>query len=208
MPGYMAIIKCMDEHKLSEIQEFFDNKILGFMMNDLEQSVVAKTNFLTALGCLTYTETIGAFLPSIRGERGSKEARRFYRCLFRFSSNEYLILLDNEIRRETTRQTGLYEHLRHSASHMYQPTIKKRNPDGTFSFVHVTIAKFARNQSNGPSPPMGIKDNGDFVIATQNYVRELKEAANIFRKKICTDRDPDWVNSGIKGIDYLARSLK
>jgi hypothetical protein len=199
--------KTMNEDKLNEIQEFFDEKILGFMVTDLERAVAAKTNFLTALGCLIYTEMIGVFLPPISGERGSTEAKRFYRCLFRFRSSEYLVLLDKEVRRETTQQSGLYEHLRHSASHAYQPTIKKRNSDGTFNFVHVTIAQSAKDQSNSPSPPMGIKDDGDFVIATRNYARELKEAAILFRKNICIDRDPEWVRSGARGIDFLTRSL-
>ena len=196
----------MSDEKLTEAKKFFDERVKGWMITDLKRSVSAGNNFLTALGCLTYTEVIGSFLPKVDGETGKTEERRFYRCLFRLPSADEFKSLDGIIRGETTKQQGLYQHLRHSATHAYAPRIKRRAQDGTISYTPVAVAKVAKmNGKIKGCPPMGIDAKGYFVIATKNYVNELEQAIDSFYERIFTDNEPEWVASAKTGIDFIAR---
>ncbi len=193
--------------ELTEVDEFFKERILGWMKSDLKGSVEAKTNFLTALGCLTYTEAIGTLLPPLEGERGSIKAKRFYRCLFRLPSGEPLRSLDVAIRKETSEHDGLYEHLRHSAAHLYAPQIR-RVKDGHREFMPVIIAKLLKPKG---CPPMWQRanDNGEaeFLIGTQNYTEELETACNEFYQKIVASQEKEWVDAAIKGLGILNKGL-
>ncbi len=196
----------MSDTKIEEAQTFFDQRVKGWMITDLKRSVSAGNNFLTALGCLTYTEVLGSFLPKTKGESGKTEERRFYRCLFRLPSADEFRSLDGIIREETTQQQGIYQHLRHSAAHAYAPRIKRRAKDGTISYTPVAIAKVAKmNGKIEGCPPMGIDGKGFFVIATKNYVNELEQAIDDFYQNIFIKKQPDWVQSAEAGIDFIAR---
>jgi hypothetical protein len=193
---------------LKEVDDFFNERILGWMITDLKRSVDAKTNFLTALGCLTYTEAIGTLLPPIEGERGSVKAKRFYRCLFRLPSGESLKQLDTVIRSETSVHKGLYEHLRHSAAHLYTPQIR-RVKDGHNEFMPVVVAKLLKGE--GAPPPMWQRANesgeAEFLIGTQNYVSELETACRQFYKTIVQDQESEWVDAAITGLGVLNKGL-
>lgn len=82
------------EEKLSEAKDFYNDRIKGWMISDLEKSIEAGTNFLTALDCLVYTEIVGTFLPPLEDESGSLKSKRFYRCFYRLESMEYLKQID------------------------------------------------------------------------------------------------------------------
>lgn len=193
--------------KLKEIEEFFDERVLGWMINDLKESVEAGTNYLTALGCLTYTEAVGLFLPPLPNESGSPNEKRFYRCLFRFPSKDALMDLDCMTRSETSEQRGLYQHLRHSGAHSYFFTIKKYHL-GQVLFYPVGVVTTGRANDGSLSAPMGTdKEDGFFCIATKNYVQEFEASCKEFRKRICEDKDESWVKSGIQGIDYMLRGV-
>lgn len=194
--------------ELREVDDFMREKILGWMINDLKRSVGAKTNFLTALGCLTYTEAIGTLLPPLAEERGTNRARRFYRCLFRLPSGRSLKSLDNAIRQDTSEHHGLYEHLRHSASHLYTPQIR-RVRDGHREFMPVTIAKLLKPEGCPPMWQRANEDGGaEFLIGTQNYVNELEIACNRFYENIVVKKKSDWVKSAIDGLGILEKGLR
>jgi hypothetical protein len=195
-------------YDLSEVDSFFQERILGWMMSDLKRSVDAGTNFLTALGCLTYTEAIGTMLPPIDGERGSIEEKRFYRCLFRLPSGKPLRSLDLAIRKDTSMQRGLYKHLRHSAAHLYAPQVRKER-DGHREYMPVVVAKVLKPDG---CPPMWQDASSDgeaqFYIGTKNYVQELDVACNQFYQRIITARESVWVSSALKGLGVLNKGLR
>jgi hypothetical protein len=79
-----------------------------FQMNDLRRSIfLAKTNFLTALGLVNYTEFWGHFLT------GTEAARAAFDEFFRYMGGSYLIALQNE--------PTIYGLLRCGLAHEYVP---------------------------------------------------------------------------------------
>ncbi|MCA9330745.1 hypothetical protein KC957_01750, partial [Candidatus Saccharibacteria bacterium] len=166
MSGQEAI--AIDKSKLEEVRHFFNETILGWMIGDLRRSVEANTNFLTALGCLTYTEAVGVFLPRLHEEpKSSLEQKRFYRCLFRLKSEEGLRKLDESTKRETGK--GIYQQLRHSGAHSYFFSIAKHTKDGKF-FYPVGVSRDGKLADGTKSSPLGFAtDDGSLIIATANY---------------------------------------
>lgn len=195
--------------ELNEVQKFYEERVLGFMISDLRKSVAAGTNFLTALGCLTYTEAIGTLLPELDQEpMGAAKEKRFYRCLFRLPSGEKLRELDDFIRQVTKPQQGLYRHLRHSATHLYLPQIKRRDENGNAQFVPVVVAKNSVSGSFGPGVPMNIDSQGRFVIGTHQYTEELATASQSFLDATYVRQEADWVAAGIKGYGLITKGLQ
>lgn len=197
------------EGRIEEIDAFFENEILGWMIGDLKRAVGANTNFLTALGCLTYTEAIGWFLPPLPREIGTPEEKHFYRCLFRLQYSQELRAIDDTIRKDTGLQRGLYKHLRHSGAHSYYFQIKKRDENGEMLFHPIGIIKsWTKVPQHSLKPPIGFGKNGALCIATGPYVDALESAVQEFRKRICEQRDPQWVKYGIAGINYIKRGVR
>jgi len=196
----------MDQNKLKEAEDFYRDRISGWMLNDLRKSIDVNTNFLTALACLIYTEIIGIFLPVIEGEKGSTEEKRFYRCLFRLNSNEYLRKLDISLRKISGNK-GLYA-LRHSMAHKYYPTVSKRENKNYLCIASI-IARdgVARNLSTNiktDSPPIFL--NGEkIVIATRNYVNELELSVKGLINQTFVEKDKEYQKAVIKGIDIIIR---
>lgn len=199
------------DSKLQEVHDFYTNRIIGWMINDLKKSIEAETNFLTALGCLIYTEIIGILLPPLPNEKsGSSNERRFYRCFFRFVSNNYLENLDKFIRKETNK--GIYQHLRHSMTHRYYPRIDKITNKVILSIPSV-IARdgTAVNMSDGlrgKSPPIYLSSVGEIVIATRNYTDELFKAVKDFMKFTFEENQRNYIEYAKKGIDVILRGTK
>lgn len=192
-----------DQEKLKQAENFFEKRILGWMINDLNESIKAETKFLTALGCFVYTEVIGIFLPKVDDEYGSEEQKRFYRCFFRLLSKNYLKNLDTAIKRETNK--GLYAHLRHNMAHKYVPSISKRQGNVVL-FIPSMVARNGILPNGKPGgPPIFVDKKGQIVIATRNYTNELEKAYHEFYKKIFTDKDEKWVESAENGIDIIRR---
>lgn len=194
--------------KLKRTEKFFREIILGWMINDLNKSISAKTNFLTALGCLVYTEAIGTFLPIIQKEKGSEGQRRFYRCLFRLKSSKDLETLDKLLLRETNK--GIYQQVRHNMAHIYFPAVK-RVKNGVVQFIPTTVARDGltiitakSGQIKTRSSPILLYE-GRIFLATRNYVSELKDAYHRFYKTIFIDKDKEWVKSAENGIDIIQR---
>ena len=200
-----AVIK-EDEELLSKAYEFYKDRIVGWMIADLKKAVDARANFLTALGCLSYTETVGIFLPPLpKGERGKKEERNFYRCLFRFSSSVYLKQLDQALR-EDSATNGLYA-LRNSMSHRYFPTLRRREK-GVITFTNSIIAmhgilKDLERGVHVDSPPIFIDSQGRLAIVVKSYIKELEVAVNDFMDKTFEKREPEFVQYAIRGARYL-----
>jgi hypothetical protein len=198
---------------LQEAEKFYKERILGWMIADLEKSIVAETNFLTALGCLIYTEIIGAFLPSLsdKKETGSMKEKRFYRCLFRLNSNQYLKTLDRFLRKETNGK-GIYSHLRHNMSHKYYPIISKRQ-NNIVLFIPSVVARdgMSINKTTGiteKSPPIFLSDKGEIVIANKNYINELKESVNKFIQYSFIDKIKEYQEAAIKGIEVVLKGME
>lgn len=197
----------MTDDTLQAAKEFYQDRILGWMINDLKKSITAGTNFLTALGCLVYTEVIGAFLPPLPDETGKPEERRFYRCFFRLKSATYLQGLDNAIRKETDGK-GLYGHLRHNMTHRYVPVIVK-NKEGTVLVTQsiVAIDGYSIDKVTGlsqKSPPIFLSDDGKIGFATKNYTEELENAVNHFINKTFEENEACFQTAAVKGLAYIA----
>ena len=195
-----------DEEKIQEAKDFYNDRIIGWMIADLRKSIGAGTNFLTALGCVVYTEIIGIFLPPLSNEKGSTNRRRFYRCFYRLKSNDYLRELDKMIINDTNK--CIYEHLRHNMAHKYYPAIKKRH-ENIFLFIPTVVARdgFAVDPSGSKrrSAPLFIDNKSRVVIATRNYIDELKLAVKEFYNKTFKEKNPDFQKAAVEGTDVVLR---
>jgi len=194
--------------KLKRVEKFFKEIIKGWTIGDLKRSISAKTNFLTALGCLVYTEVIGTFLPKIKSEYGKNGQKRFYRCLFRLKSSKDLEKLDKLLLKETNK--GVYQQIRNNMAHIYFPAVKKVK-DGVIQFIPTTIAKDGLTVTTVGSDKIKTKSapillyEGRIFLATRNYVSELEKAYYIFYKKIFVNKDEEWIKSAENGIDIIQR---
>ncbi len=194
-----------DTDALIEAKAFYVDRIKGWMINDLKRSIEANTNFLTTLGCFTYTEVVGHFLPPLTKERGKNESRRFYRCLFAFKSHTYLQQLNIHLTRQTGR--GIYEHLRHSMMHKYSPRVSKTT-HGIIYTIPSIIAKegIIIDQVTGvksKSPPIFLSDNGHIAIANTNFVEELEIAVDEAYNRTFIQNDDNYIRASISGIKQL-----
>ncbi len=195
------------EKKLIESKDFYNDRIKGWMIADLEKSIEAGTNFLTALGCLVYTEIVGTFLPPLENERGSLKSKRFYRCFYRLESAEYLKQIDVIIKRETNKK--LYEHLRHNMAHKYYPAISKRQGNIVL-FIPSVIARDGIRYDNGTgektdAPPVFIDNDNRVVIATRNFVKELSSAVDQFYLKTFDENNSEFQKAAVNGTDVVFR---
>ena len=194
----------IDQEKLKQAQEFYNERILGWMINDLKRSIVAKTNFLTALGCLIYTEIIGIFLPPLKKESGTVKEKRFYRCLFRLQSHIALRELDTLLRMGTNNH-GLYAHLRHSMTHKYYPIVEKKAKNLYLTITSIVARDGITKDKKEKAPPIFLSDKGSVVIATRNYTNELEMAVNDFIDITFCQKDPEFQRAAIDGIDVVLR---
>ena len=176
------------------------------MLSDLRMAADAGANFLTALGCLSYTETVGIFLPPLPGkETGKREEKYFYRCLFRFPSSTYMKQLDKALRDDSAKN-GLYA-LRNSMSHRYYPTLRRRT-NGVVSFtssmvaMHGVLKDLARGTSVD-SPPIFIDSEGRLAVVIRSYISELENAARGFMDQTFEKKSPEFVEYAIKGSRYF-----
>lgn len=195
------------EELLQKADEFYKNHIIGWMIPDLKKSVEAGTNYLTALGCLVYTEVIGTFLPPFSKETGKIESRRFYRCLFRLQSSPALKEVDDHLKQETNK--NIYEQLRHNAAHLYFPRIKLIKNGATF-FVPLTIARdlYIKISSTGEkmrNAPICIGPNGELIIASNNYTLELEKLVQESYQETFIKKDLQYEKAAIEGVHVFLR---
>jgi len=189
------------EKKLERIQRFYDDRIRGWMIPDLKKGIKAKANFLTALGCFVYTEAVGHLLPSLgKNERGKQEERHFYRCLFRFDSQEHLINLDKSIR-DTGGVSGIYG-IRHAMVHRYYPTQRKRLDNGDFLFLHSTVALDGVivdqvDNTKIDSPPIFIDNNRNIAIALNNYIKEFEKCVDESYIKTFISKESNYIEAAL-----------
>lgn len=199
--------KSVIDQKLKEAEDFYNDRIISWMLNDLKKSISGGTNFLTALGCLVYTEIIGNFLPPLYKENGSKEEKCFYRCFYRLPSSNYLEKINNHIFSITNK--NIYQQMRHSMAHAYYPNIKKYD-NGGFLFVPTVISrdgyKIADNIKTRCAP-IFFDNEGRLALATRNYTNELKKAITVFYEKSFKDKEKQWVDAAIRGINYITKGV-
>ncbi|MDD5769058.1 MAG: hypothetical protein PHW55_10800 [Methanothrix sp.] len=198
----------INEDSLKEAEDFYNDRIVGWMIGDLFKSIDAGTNFLTALGCMVYTEVIGTMLPPLDNENGRKEEKHFYRCFYRMPSCDYTKQIDDAILQATGKR--IYSHIRNSMSHTYYPAIK-RVQNGNVMFVPSVVARDGLvfdGISKKRSAPIFIDNQNRIVIATKNYANELSEAVEIFQNKTFNQQDEKYQKSAIRGMNYLLRGIR
>lgn len=69
-----------------EIEEYFNKFIFGFIFNDIESCIKARTNYTTALGLLSYTEFLGGLINGTLGLQG-RSREQFNKALEFFEWN-------------------------------------------------------------------------------------------------------------------------
>ena len=143
----------------------------------------------------------------LKNESGRKEKKRFYRCLFRLRSKNYLERLNEFLIKETGK--GIYEHLRHSMAHIYFPMVKKRK-DNMILFIPSMVARdgFTVDIASGRknrSSPIFIDKKGWVVIATRNYANELEEAVENFYRLTFIEKRQEYQTAAAYGIDIVLR---
>jgi len=197
----------IDSQKLQEAKDFYRDRIKGWMIADLEKSLLAETNFLTALGCLVYTEIIGIFLPPITTESRDRNMARFYRAFYRLRSSEQLEFLDTAILRETNKR--LYQHLRHNMAHKYFPTIEKRTGDLVLFIPSVVARDGISSIPDAIVPPVFFSNDEvgqtRVVIAFRNYIDELKILVDESMIKTFEENEPNYQASAVSGVDVVLR---
>lgn len=193
------------EEKLERVRSFYDDRIKGWMLADLRKGVKANANFLVALGCFVYTEVAGHLLPPLKEEIGKPEERHFYRCLFRFQSNDILRKLDAGIR-QTGGSKGIYG-MRHGMVHRYYPSPRKRMGD-QYLFLSSIIAidgviTDLQSSENRESPPIFIDDNRRVAIALNSYINELEKTIDDSYQNTFVKNNEDFIHAAISSHDQV-----
>lgn len=198
----------IDKDKLEKLEWFYKKRVRAWMIADIKRSIAVGTNFLTALGCFTYTEVIGILLPPIPGEKGSKEERRFYRCFFRLPSGDYLKKFDKWLKDTTKR--NVYQNFRHNMVHKYFPAVSIRKKDGIVLFAPLVVARsgFVFDKSTGTrkkSFPFMVDKEGRITLAIKNYITELEKAAGFFYDSTLIKKNRAFQEAAAEGIDVLLK---
>lgn len=195
--------------RLVKAREFYDSEIFKRMIDGLEKTLNIRTHYITALSCFIYTEIIGILLPTLDKETGKVEQKRFYRCFFRFESQNNLREIDDLLLNKTGKP--IYQHLRHGLCHSYFPSIKQvRN--GNTSFVRVITGReiFFKDHAKTYETdlPVGFDDMGGFFISTKQYVRQLKKVIEKSYNKTFIENDMEYQRAAVKGIDFIYKNTQ
>lgn len=196
---------------LVRAQQFYDLTLKKYLLSDLEKSIKAGTNYLTALGCLVGTETIGTMLPRLEGEKGRIGEKHFYRCLFRLPSGTYLERLDQSLKKSTKKNT--YQLLRNNIAHFFTPQVYSKEASGQVIFLPFTVAQKvvvmdSLTKAPKDSPPL-FWDNKSklFAINVGKYVEELKSVTISSYEKTFKEKDRDYVQAAIEGAKYVFKVM-
>jgi hypothetical protein len=154
------------------ILALFDQYVTGFIFTDIERSIRARTNFLTALGLMSYTEFIGGLMSGNAGQRGHAE-RNFYEAYNRLGPT--YVRFDRQVMRRfrnlKTKPRNVYDIVRCGLVHEY--FIKK-------NFV------IARRRKRRRAPGVGWSGKL-LVVANRNYFNDFKEMCLAYRQELARD---------------------
>ena len=153
--------------------QLFDHYVKGFIFTDVERSIRAKTNFLTALGLVSYTEFIGGLMSGNAGQAG--HSRASFNEAYRRLGPAY-IAFDNEIGRRfhdrRRKPRSVYDIVRCGLVHEY--FVKK-------NFV------IARRRARRSAPGVGWFGQ-KILIANQNYYQDFKTMCLAYRQELFENR--------------------
>jgi hypothetical protein len=153
----------------NEIKTKFDRYIKGFIFNDICHSIKAKTNFLTALGLLSYTEFLGGLISG-NGGKNDYSRKNFY-VAYNLLGPDY-ITFDKQICQKYKNSKGkprdFYDLVRCGLVHEY--FIKK-------DFI------IARDNYSTKAPGVGWT-NQKIGIANSNYFRDFKKMCSQYKKDL------------------------
>lgn len=152
-----------------QVLRLFDQYVCTFIFTDIERSIRAKTNFLTALGLMTYTEFIGGLISGNGGKSGNARLN-FYEAYNRLGQ-EY-VRFDQEIRsrfrNRKRKPRDFYDIVRCGLVHEY--FVKK-------NFV---IARRRRSHS----APGVCWEGRKIVIANRNYFHAFRRMCEQYREEL------------------------
>jgi hypothetical protein len=187
-----------NSERLSKVKE-----LIEWMMGDLQAVKDRGANFLTALGCFTYTEAIGLYLPQLdikqTGEqfcKDNKRAMRFYRCLFRLDSGKYLIECDKKIR-ESGVKNGIYQ-IRHRFAHKYLPNLVMPQQIVVRVIGSKNLEALENLKTNKLFSPIIFSESNqekEIIINNIKYIEELRRLVNFIYKKIFTEAESEFVDA-------------
>jgi hypothetical protein len=156
-----------------KVLELFDQYVSGFIFTDIERSIGARTNFLTALGLMSYTEFIGGLISGNAGQRGHAQSN-FYAAYNRLGSA--YVEFDRTVRRRfrgrTTKPRNVYDVIRCGLVHEY--FIKK-------NFV------IARRDQRRNAPGLSWSGN-KLAMANRNFFSDFKQMCLDYRQQLATDK--------------------
>ncbi len=108
--------------KTTEIKEYFDEFVFGFIFRDIENSIKAKANYVVALALLTYTEYLGGLITGDLGLQ-NKSKTNFDTALKYFEwkgDKKYYSKFKVELEdSKSTKKMGVYEIFRCGLIHEY-----------------------------------------------------------------------------------------
>lgn len=156
-----------------QVLAIFDQYISEFIFNDIERSIHAGTNFLTALGPMSYTEFVGGLMSCNAGQRGHAE-RNFYEAYNRLGPAyaDFDRTVRRRFRKRKTKPRNVYDVIRCGLVHEY--FIKK-------NFV------IAQGHQHRGAPGVGWLGN-KLVIANDNYFNDFKRMCLAYRHQLACDK--------------------
>ena len=144
----------MKTYTLDQAKQFRD-----FVFADVQKSIDAKTNFLTALGLLCYTEFLGALINDSVG-KAANSRKNFETGLYAMGNGYQQF--DQHLKAQF-KNRGVYKIFRCGMVHSY--------------FIDHNLTIVARdNKSQGLG--LGQTKSGELGMATANYFRDFKKACD------------------------------
>ncbi len=156
-----------------EILALFDQYVKGFIFTDVERSLRARTNFLTALGLMFYTEFIGGLISGNAGQRGHAE-KNFYEAYNRLGPAyiRFDRAVSGRFHGRKKKPRNVYDVVRCGLVHEY--FIKK-------NFV------IARRNQHPKAPGVGWSGK-QLVVANRNYFNDFRRMCLAYREELVRDK--------------------
>ena len=182
----------------SQIIDYFQEYIFGFIFRDIERCVEAKANYVVALALLSYTEYIGGL---ITGKLGLKKesAENFNTALEYFEFNgdknyykDFKVKYTDENGKKS--EADIYKMFRCGLVHEY---FVKGD-----SFIHNNPSGLVEPEDAGIG---WIGDAGQRRLRfhTNAYFRDFKNAVMKLYKLLIVDREPNLLKNFNKALDRL-----
>ena len=167
--------KTTGEPFISQVHEFFEEIIFGFILHDIDAAIKGKANYLAALGLVAYTEFMGGLVTG-KSEKTKDREVRFYSFLSRMGKEYEKV------------QKPAWERVRHGLVHGY--FIKQDS-----------IVKMTVGDGHGEKCGIEVGENeGELWFIVTRYFEDFKRAVQNYYEQLVKERKTSLLQNFCKAV--------